>query len=150
MTHHTNVAPPRLPEKIVTRTEIRSSYNSTPIRLLNGRPLIPVTIRHNGRSIDFEIIVDTGSSTTIIPNEIANYIKPDFIRKTHSNVADGRRVEGMLMMVDSIIVGPKSVNNIQVVTGRVAGSKNKGLLGMNFIKHHPFYMDIDRKQIHWK
>ena len=150
VTHHTNMIPPGYSEKITTSPEIRSSYNSTPIKLLNGRPLIPISIRHNGRSIDFEIIIDTGSSTSIIPIEIANHLKPEFIRKTHSNVADGRRVEGKLMMVDSIIVGPKSVNNITVITGRVAGSKNTGLLGINFIKHHPFYMDIDKKQIHWK
>ncbi len=105
----------------------------TPIkRRVGGTPIIEVIF--NG-SQQFEMILDTGASGTVITQKMADALGVMPVGKAKANTASSKAVEFPIGYVDSIEVGGARVNQVAVA---IAGSGlETGLLG------HDFFGDYD-------
>ena len=97
-----------------------------------GTPVVEVTF--NG-STQFEMIVDTGASGTVITQQMAAVLRVVPIGKATANTASDRNVEFSIGNVNSIEVGGAVVNNVPVAIAPTA-SLDLGLLGQDFFSNY--------------
>ncbi|MDD5629789.1 MAG: retropepsin-like aspartic protease, partial [Elusimicrobia bacterium] len=97
--------------------------------LINGRAAAP-------------LLVDTGASQTVISPKVAAAAGLDGGEVVTATLADGRKVEGRLIVVDSLAVGEARVEKTPVVVLAAPGPDAEGLLGMSFLKNFMFQLDM--------
>ncbi len=101
-------------------------------RRIGGTPIIDVTFNGNQQ---FEMILDTGASGTVITQDMANAMGVVPVGKAKANTASAKAVEFPIGYVNSIEVGGVAVKKVAVA---IAGSElETGLLG------HDFFGDYD-------
>ncbi len=100
-------------------------------RRIGGTPIIQVTF--NGSS-QFEMILDTGASGTVITQKMANALQVIPVGKAKANTASAKGVEFAIGYVNSIEIGGAKVNRVAVA---IAGSElETGLLGHDFFGNY--------------
>ena len=148
--HATNTGVPKSVESVYVIDEINTFNKRTPVRIKNNNIYIPVTLRNKGITIKTEMLLDTGCSSSVINSKFAKKLKLEKLHSIRSTVADGRTVHGTKAKLGFIQVGPYSEQNVKISYQKHAGSANKGLLGMDFLKKHPFSIDFENKAIIWE
>ncbi len=93
-----------------------------------GTPVIDVTF--NG-SEQFEMIVDTGASGTVITQQMASALRVVPVGRAKANTASDRNVEFAIGNINSIEVGGAVVKNVSVAIAPTA-NLDLGLLGQDF------------------
>lgn len=100
-------------------------------RRIGGTPIVEVTF--NGQQ-QFEMIVDTGASGTVITQDMANALGIIPVGKAKANTASSRAVEFPVGYVNSMAVGGVIVNKVAVA---IAGAElETGLLGHDFFGNY--------------
>ena len=107
-------------------------------RRVGGTPIIEVTFNGNQQ---FEMILDTGASGTVITQKMASSLGVMPVGKAKANTASSKAVEFPIGYVDSIEVGGARVNRIVVA---IAGSDLEiGLLGHDFFGEYDLTIKRD-------
>ncbi len=119
-------APPMLavPASGVFQAAIKNRHGGTPV----------VDVIFNGGQ-QFEMIVDTGASGTVITQQMAAALGIVPIGRTKANTASDRNVEFAIGNVSSMEVGGAVVNNIPVAIAPTA-NLDLGLLGQDFFSNY--------------
>jgi hypothetical protein len=100
-------------------------------RRVGGTPIIEVTF--NGTQ-QFEMIVDTGASGTVITQKIAAALGVVTVGKAKANTASAKAVEFPIGYLDSMEAGGMIVNKVPVA---IAGTElETGLLGHDFFGNY--------------
>lgn len=100
-------------------------------RRAGGTPVIDVTF--NG-SQTFEMIVDTGASSTVITSQMAKSLNVQVVGSTKVDTASDKGVEVSLAQVDSIAIGGIQMSSLVVAIGGPA--LEIGLLGHDFFGNY--------------
>lgn len=136
-----------------TKLEQEGTSRETPVIITrNNSILIPVIIGHRGKTIQTTMILDTGCGLTLLHHPIAQQLQPDFVRQGTTTVADGRKINATHVRLDFVQVGPFMEQNFVASTSYVQNAEQlefQGLLGMEFLKKHPFQIDTQRRVIRW-
>jgi clan AA aspartic protease (TIGR02281 family) len=123
---------------------------NTIVRFLayNGHIVVPVTL--NGIE-DAQVLVDTGSSITVLSREMAERL--DLEKRAGKGVTlrtMASDIEADLVMLSSIQVGDLVQNNLAVAVTdlptRVKADFD-GILGMDFMNHYKIRIDNDNQRI---
>lgn len=100
-------------------------------RRIGGTPIVEVTF--NGQR-QFDMIVDTGASGTVITQQMAVALGVVPVGRAKANTASSRAVEFPIGYLDSMAVGGVVVNKLPVA---IAGSElETGLLGHDFFGNY--------------
>ncbi len=97
-----------------------------------GTPVIDVTFNGNEQ---FEMIVDTGASGTVITQQMASALRVVPTSRAKANTASDRNVEFAIGNVNSIEVGGAVVKNVPVAIAPTA-NLDLGLLGQDFFGNY--------------
>lgn len=121
---------PALPSSVVLIPD--EAVFTAPIkRRIGGTPIVEVTF--NGQQ-QFEMIVDTGASGTVITQQMADALRIVPVGKAKANTASSRAVEFPVGYVNSMAVGGVIVNKVAVA---IAGAElETGLLGHDFFGNY--------------
>jgi len=111
-------------------------------REIQGIPVIDVQF-NDGPT--FEMIVDTGASSTLITQEMAMRLQVVPIGQVTSTIADGSQVSFPVGYVKSISVDGAAVRNVQVV---IADQMQIGLLGHDFFDNFDIKIKRDVVEFH--
>lgn len=117
-------------------------YRAPIKRRIGGTPVIEVTF--NGRQT-FEMIVDTGASTTLITQDMAQALRVEPVGFFRGGIADGREVTFPAGYVESVAVSGASAQNIKVA---IAEKMPIGLLGHNFFNNYDVSIREDFVEFH--
>lgn len=98
----------------------------------SGTPVVDVTFNGIGQ---FEMIVDTGASGTVITQQMASVLGVVPVGKAKANTASARNVEFAIGYINSIEVGGAVIQNIPVAIAPSADLE-MGLLGQDFFSNY--------------
>ncbi|MEC4818125.1 MAG: retroviral-like aspartic protease family protein [Scytonema sp. PMC 1069.18] len=106
-------------------------YTAPIKRRVAGTPIIEVTFNGNQ---NFEMIVDTGASGTVITQKMASALGVVPVAKARANTASSKAVEFPVGYVNSIKVGGVEISRVPVA---IAGTElDTGLLGHDFFGNY--------------
>ncbi len=128
----TRLLPPKpaLPSSALL-TQEQEVFTAPIKRRVGGTPIIEVTF--NGQK-QFEMIVDTGASGTVITQQMANALGVVPVGRARANTASSKAVEFPVGYVNSMEVGGVMVNRVPVA---IAGLElETGLLGHDFFGNY--------------
>ncbi len=112
---------------------------------------IPVTLAYGGRAVETLLVLDTGSSSTVLAPALAERlgIQPEINAKV--KVAGGEQLDAQSIVLDYLRVGPHTRQEMRtlVLRHQNAQAKLQGALGLNFLKHYPYSIDMQKMVINW-
>ncbi|MBD2203095.1 retroviral-like aspartic protease family protein [Calothrix sp. FACHB-1219] len=112
-------------------TPVDSRVFRIPIKRRMGKtPVVDVTFNQQQT---FEMILDTGASSTLITQKMANALKLQPTGKINAQIADGTEVQFVTSQVQNITVGSAVASNIEVA---IAPKAAIGLLGHDFFENY--------------
>lgn len=127
--------------KQLARLEEQILTESIPLRSQGGALYASVVI--NGKHTQ-EMVVDSGASLTCLPLQLAaacgietSSSSPELVLE----LADGRKIPGKLVTVNSIRVGRFSVENVECAVLGAEAAGAAPLLGMSFLENFKFQID---------
>ncbi len=115
--------------------------------LVSGVPVIEV--RFNGQ-YTFDMMLDTGASTTLISGKMAGILGVETIGYSWGNMADGRNVRMAVGQMGSIGVGQTETGTVYDLQVSIFEGEIDGLLGQNFLTHYNLRMFADAIEFHRK
>jgi len=124
----------------------------TPFIMSNGRIIVPVTIRSSGREVTVKMVLDTGAEMTCMYISVANQLNITTGTGSAIRTAGGILVKTVLVDVQKIKVGPKTLKypNLMVLFQEDSPMGVKGLLGQDFLQQFNYSIDYDKKVLRWK
>ncbi|MBX4147153.1 retropepsin-like aspartic protease [Paenibacillus lautus] len=103
---------------------------------------LTVTFRGSVLKID-DVIIDTGSSHTIISPDILEEIGVTY--ETGDSIYEAYGIGGSIpfytKIMDRIEIGARSIENIEIDVG-ILPKDHKGLLGLDILKQQNFIIDL--------
>lgn len=121
--------------------------------IINGnRILVPSRVVYKGKTIEVLLLLDTGASIVTLHSNIAEKLKIGRTKKVTITVAGGGKINGDLVQLDYIKVGPKKKSHIftSIIDYSGPPGVHNGLLGMNFLKEFDYEIDYRRQKIKWR
>ena len=116
-----------------------------------GTIILPVTVSNNGHKEQIRLILDTGCSTTQIHPDVVKRLKVKIKDRGKATIADGRTIDSFYATVDSFEVGPFRELNFTISTNDIENKHGiDGLLGMDFLRKHPFDIDTKKQVVRWE
>ena len=126
---------PRIPIQAPPSLAIPTSSGVFQAAIKNRRGGTPVVdVIFNGGE-QFEMIVDTGASGTVITQQMASALGVVPIGRARANTASDRNVEFAVGNIRSIEVGGAVINNVPVAIAPTA-NLDMGLLGQDFFSNY--------------
>ncbi len=113
------------------------------------RPVIPIKVKHNARSIGYEVLIDSGADLCIFDAEIGEILGIDIKNGRQSEVGGvaGQTAEIFVHTVTIEIGGHTKVIDVGFLP-RVAEGNNYGVVGQyGFFDQFVVQFDYDKKEI---
>lgn len=130
--------PEELPEQVSTSSTAAGIYQIPIKSRLGGSPVIDVTFNGNQT---YEMILDTGASSTLITQEMAKALNVIPFDTRNFTLADGKNVELGVAIVTSVSAGGLTINQFNVAIA--PDNKELGLLGQNFFGEYDMTIKAD-------
>jgi clan AA aspartic protease (TIGR02281 family) len=114
--------------------------------------LVPVTLGYQGKEVEVLLLLDTGSTITVLHREVADSLKLKSIQKAKLMVTGGAALDADIVKLDYVEVGPikKEGLHASVIHHEGLEVTYKGLLGMNFLEGLGYRIDSARRVIRWE
>ncbi|MGK7924376.1 MAG: TIGR02281 family clan AA aspartic protease [Spirulina sp.] len=138
------VAPPSAPIPVS-----RGRVFRVPIKeVRGGTPVVDVTF--NGRET-FQMLFDTGATTTMILPSMAARLNLPILDTVDVTVADGRRVKSYVSRLNSLKVGDLQIEDVIVTFSPRSDERSlegMGLLGQNVFQKYDILLKQDEIELH--
>jgi len=136
-----------------TPAEDAVKNRTTPVVIAGNRVLVPVNLTYGNRKAVVHLVLDTGASGTTIHADAAEplYIDMRSARKAKGQVVGGGMIEGDIVTMDRVTVGPHIFQQpeVYIIAHQNPAVGYDGLLGMDLLRGLKFKVDFDQQMITW-
>jgi predicted aspartyl protease len=129
------------------------SKRETKITIRGNLIFVPVILGYQGREIETTLILDTGSNSIVLHENIANSLEIGTYSHSKAKGVGGIEIETKVTKLDYVKVGPHKKINLtaHIIEYEDPNIKQfNGLLGMNFLKNLKYSIDFDRQVLSWQ
>jgi predicted aspartyl protease len=124
----------------------------TQVQIKGNRVLVPVEVAMGNRVAKLVLLLDTGATTTVIHRQSLAGLNLPSGKMYKARVAGGGVVKSEKIRFRHINIGPfhqeKAYAMVISITGD--GLPFDGMLGMDFLKKHPYRIDFQNQFISWE
>lgn len=123
----------------------------TPVVIKGNRVLVPVEAALGNRVVQLLLLLDTGATTTVFHRQALAELDLPRGRPYKAMVAGGSTVRSSKIRFRYIKVGPFRTENASAMVINLKEGKPPfdGMLGMDFLKNHPYQVDFNKQVLHW-
>ncbi len=138
----------------VGETVLYRSNAPTQVTVTGNSVLVPVTLEYQGNQVDIQLLLDTGSSTTVINGEVADRLNINLgkTKRTYGRVVGGGLVNAYQVTVNRLSVGPHTKERalVFVIPHRGPAVNYDGLLGMDILRNLKYTIDLEKRLMIWE
>ncbi len=132
--------------------EKKQRMHETAVEVRGNQILVPVHLGYGAQKVQTILVLDTGASITAIHHRIAEQLRIRDFKKAKAQVADGKIIDTRITRLSYIEVGSNRVENpvAGILDFEGAADGHDGLLGMNFLRHFNYRLDLQNQVIRWE
>ncbi len=114
--------------------------------------LVPVEVALGNRKVQLSLLLDTGATRTVLHRAALSKLDLPSGKKYQARVAGGGIVMSEKIKFRQINVGPHSIKQAYAMVINLQGRSlpYDGMLGMDFLKSHPYQVDFKKQTIRWE
>ena len=138
------------PERDLTEA-LQPEPAQTPVLIKGNRVLVPVEVAMGSRVAKLSLLLDTGATSTVLHRTSLDGLELPQGKRYKARVAGGGIVYSHKIKFRHIKVGPHQIDKASAMVIDLEGSKQPfdGMLGMDFLKHHPYRINFKDQLIYW-
>jgi clan AA aspartic protease (TIGR02281 family) len=135
-----------------SQKEIRETTDETEVTILGQHVIVPVTIKYKGRSLEVNLLLDTGASIITLHEGAVKRLRLPKDKTAHFTTAGGQVIAADMVELDEVRFGPYRQKD--VMAGVIEYQQGKamafdGLLGMNALKGIGYKINYEKGSILW-
>ena len=130
----------------------RQRASQTPAMIRGSRVMVPVVVAVGDRTAHLMLLLDPGATYTVLHRAAVKELPFQAGKATDVKVAGGRKIKAEPAMTQHLDIGPYILKDfpVMLITPQSAGLPYDGLLGMDFLKDHPYEVNFDSEMVYWK
>lgn len=123
----------------------------TKVTIIGNQVLVPVRLGYGDKEVQSQLLLDTGSTSVLLHEDLANQLVIGETRAAVGYVAGGDSITADFAKLDYIIAGPYKREGITVAIVKHIGPQVpfQGLLGMNFLRGLTYSVDFEKQVLRW-
>jgi predicted aspartyl protease len=145
---------PLLEQKISERTATKKKRRShqTPVVIKGNRVLVPVDVAIGSRVAKLFLLLDTGATRTVLHRQSLAKLDLPSGKIHQARIAGGGTVNSEKIRFRHIKVGPFRIKKFSAMVIDFQGRQEPfdGMLGMDFLKTHPYQINFQKQIISWE
>lgn len=128
--------------------------STTKITVVGNAVLVPVALTHGINQVEALLLLDTGSSYTVVNRAIVERLNINLkqARKKRVQVVGGALLDAYGVTLSDITVGPHSKRDAEILIIEHRGQPVKfdGLLGMDLLRTMKYNIDLHGQVLNWE
>jgi len=128
----------------------KQKFVETTIKMTNNQILVPVKVKHGGKSAMLTLLLDTGANRTALHSSAMNKFHFTQKKASAATIAGGGTIKTTRVTLNALKVGPHLARDMPVIIlDHPEKGHFDGLLGMDFFRTRGYKIEGGRSVIIW-